>query len=113
LKNHLVPSSGPVNLHLHASTPPKFGPRGVIHSFALADGTQKIEDTGPLTKKRMEIIDDDITDRSAAFIEAQHKAGKLVFVWVNFTHMHFRTHEKPESVEQSRSLAELLPRRDD
>ena len=79
----------------------KFGPRGVIHSFALPDGTQKIEDTGPLTKKRMETIDDDIADRSAAFIESQHKAGKPVFVWVNFTHMHFRTHTKPESVGQS------------
>ena len=79
----------------------KFGPRGVIHSFALPDGTQKIEDTGPLTKKRMEIIDDDIAARSAKFIEDQHKAGKPVFVWVNFTHMHFRTHEKPESVGQS------------
>ena len=79
----------------------KFGPRGVIHSFALPDGTQKIEDTGPLTRKRMEIIDDDIADRSAAFIESQHKAGKPVFVWVNFTHMHFRTHAKPESVGQS------------
>ena len=79
----------------------KFGPRGVIHSFALPDGTQKIEDTGPLTKKRMETIDDDIAARSAAFIEAQHKAGKPVFVWVNFTHMHFRTHAKPESLGQS------------
>ncbi len=79
----------------------KHGPRGVIHSFALPDGSQKIEDTGPLTKKRMEIIDDDIADRSAAFIESQHKAGKPVFVWVNFTHMHFRTHTKPESVGQS------------
>jgi len=79
----------------------KFGPRGVIHSFALPDGKQKVEDTGPLTKKRMEIIDDDIADRSAAFIEAQHKAGKPVFAWVNFTHMHFRTHTKPESVGQS------------
>jgi arylsulfatase A-like enzyme len=79
----------------------KFGPRGVIHSFALPDGTQKIDDTGPLTKKRMEIIDDDCAARSAAFIEAQHKAGKPVFVWVNFTHMHFRTHAKPESLGQS------------
>jgi arylsulfatase len=79
----------------------RFGPRGVIHSFALPDGKQKIEDTGPLTKKRMETIDDDIADRAAAFIEAQHKAGKPMFVWVNFTHMHFRTHPKPESIGQS------------
>ena len=75
----------------------KFGPRGVIHSFA--DG--RIEDTGPLTKKRMETIDDDVAARSAEFIEKQHKAGKPFFVWVNFTHMHFRTHAKPESVGQA------------
>jgi arylsulfatase A-like enzyme len=78
-----------------------FGPRGVIHSFANPDGTQTIEDTGPLTKKRMETIDDDIADRSAEFIEKQAKAGKPMFVWVNFTHMHFRTHTKPESLGQS------------
>jgi arylsulfatase A-like enzyme len=78
-----------------------FGPRGVIHSFANPDGSQKIEDTGPLTKKRMETIDDDVATRAAAFIEAQAKAGKPLFVWVNFTHMHFRTHTKPESVGQA------------
>ena len=64
----------------------------MIHSFANPDGTQKIEDTGPLTKKRMETIDDDIAARAAEFIEKQAKAGKPMFVWVNFTHMHFRTH---------------------
>lgn len=79
----------------------RFGPRGVIHSFANPDGTQKIEDTGPLTKKRMETIDDDIAARAAEFIEKQAKAGTPMFVWVNFTHMHFRTHPKPESVGQS------------
>ena len=75
----------------------RFGPRGVIHSYA--DG--RVEDTGPLTKKRMETIDDDVAARAASFIEKQHKAGKPVFVWVNFTHMHFRTHAKPESVGQA------------
>jgi arylsulfatase len=75
----------------------KYGPRGVIHSFA--DG--RVEDTGPLTRKRMETIDDDVAARSAAFIEQQHAAGKPFFVWVNFTHMHFRTHPKPSSVGQS------------
>jgi len=79
----------------------QFGPRGVIHSWALPDGTQKIEDTGPLTKKRMETIDDDIAARAVAFLEQQNKSGKPVFLWVNFTHMHFRTHPKPESVGQS------------
>ena len=75
----------------------KFGPRGVIHSFANG----KIEDTGPLTRKRMVTIDDDIAARSAKFIEQQAKAGKPFFVWVNFTHMHFRTHTKPDSVGQA------------
>jgi arylsulfatase len=75
----------------------KFGPRGVIHSFANG----KIEDTGPLTKKRMETIDDDVAARSAKFIEDSARAGKPLFVWVNFTHMHFRTHVKPESAGQS------------
>ena len=79
----------------------RFGPRGVIHSFANPDGTQRIEDTGPLTRKRMETIDDDIAARASTFIEQQHKAGRPVFVWVNFTHMHFRTHPKPESVGQA------------
>jgi arylsulfatase A-like enzyme len=78
-----------------------YGPRGVIHSWANPDGTQKIEDTGPLTKKRMETIDDDIAARAAEFLEKQNKAGKPVFLWVNFTHMHFRTHEKPSSVGQA------------
>ncbi|MBW1818373.1 MAG: arylsulfatase, partial [Deltaproteobacteria bacterium] len=79
----------------------KFGPRGVMHSYALPDGTQKIEDTGPLTRKRMQTIDDDVAARSTEFIEKQHQAGKPFFVWVNFTHMHFRTHPKPESVGQA------------
>jgi arylsulfatase A-like enzyme len=79
----------------------KYGPRGVIHSYALPDGKQKIEDTGALTKKRMETIDDDIAARAAEFLENQHKAGKPVFLWVNFTHMHFRTHPKAGSVGQS------------
>lgn len=79
----------------------KYGPRGVMHSWANPDGTQKIEDTGPLTRKRMETIDDDIAARAAEFIEKQANAGKPMFVWVNFTHMHFRTHVKPESVGQS------------
>jgi arylsulfatase A-like enzyme len=75
----------------------RFGPRGVIHSFA--DG--RIEDTGPLTKKRMERIDGDIAARSADFIDQQVKANKPFYAWVNFTHMHLRTHAKPESVGQA------------
>lgn len=75
----------------------KYGPRGVLHSFS--DG--RIEDTGPLTRKRMETIDDDVANRAADFIERQAQADKPFFVWVNFTHMHFRTHVKPESRGQS------------
>lgn len=75
----------------------RFGPRGVIHSFA--DG--RIQDTGPLTRKRMETIDDDVTDRTLDFIEQTHREGKPFFVWWNSTHMHFRTHVKPSSVGKS------------
>src|SRR5512136_1371497 len=66
----------------------KFGPRGVIHSFA--DG--RIEDTGPLTKKRMETIDEEITAEALRFIDEAHAAGKPFFMWYNTTAMHFRTH---------------------
>jgi len=75
----------------------KFGPRGVIHSFANADGTQKIEDTGPLTKKRMETVDEEVTKAALAFMEKAHKDGKPFFVWWNSTRMHIFTHLKPDS----------------
>ena len=74
----------------------KFGPRGVIHSWANEDGTQKITDTGPLTKKRMETVDDETSDRAIEFIKEQQKAGKPWFVWWSGTRMHFRTHVKKE-----------------
>ena len=47
----------------------RFGPRGVIHSWAQPDGTQKIEDTGPLTRKRMETIDDEVTARTLEYLD--------------------------------------------
>ncbi len=72
----------------------KFGPRGVIHSWANKDGTQRIEDTGPLTKKRMETVDDETSDRAIEWIREQHAAGKPWFCWWNGTRMHFRTHVK-------------------
>ncbi len=75
----------------------KYGPRGVCTVLR----TVEFEDTGPLTRKRMETIDDDVADRAADFMERQTKADKPFFVWVNFTHMHFRTHVKPESEGQS------------
>jgi arylsulfatase len=70
----------------------KFGPRGVIRSYA--DG--RIEDTGPLTKKRMETIDDETVAAAIDFIERQNAAGKPWFVWWSGTRMHFRTHVKEE-----------------
>jgi len=70
----------------------RFGPRGVIHSYA--DG--RIEDTGPLTKKRMETIDDETVAAAIRFIEQANKDGKPFFVWWNGTRMHFRTHVKAE-----------------
>ncbi len=71
----------------------KYGPRGVIHSYA--DG--RIEDTGPLTKKRMETIDDETIEAAKKFITAAVKAKKSFFVWWNGTRMHFRTHVKAEN----------------
>ncbi|MEJ2137563.1 MAG: arylsulfatase, partial [Desulfofustis sp.] len=74
----------------------KFGPRGVIHSWAQDGGKQKIEDTGPLTKKRMETIDDVTSDAAIDFIRRQHETGTPWFVWWSGTRMHFRTHVKKE-----------------
>jgi arylsulfatase len=71
----------------------RFGPRGVIHSYA--DG--RIEDTGPLTKKRMETIDDEVTEHAIEFIKKAHAEGVPFFVWWNATHMHFRTHIPKEA----------------
>ncbi|MEZ5196150.1 MAG: sulfatase-like hydrolase/transferase [Bacteroidales bacterium] len=70
----------------------KYGPRGVIHSYA--DG--RIEDTGPLTKKRMETIDDESVEAAKKFIKEANDAGEPFFVWWNGTRMHFRTHVKEE-----------------
>jgi len=74
----------------------KYGPRGVIHSWANKDGTQRIEDTGPLTKKRMETVDDETSDAAIRFIREAQSAGKPWFVWWSGTRMHFRTHVKEE-----------------
>ncbi len=70
----------------------KFGPRGVIKSYA--DG--RIEDTGPLTRKRMETVDDETVAAALDFIDRQHAAGTPWFVWWSGTRMHFRTHIKDE-----------------
>jgi arylsulfatase len=76
----------------------KFGPRGVLHTYANADGTQKIEDTGPLTKKRMETVDEEFLEASLKFIDKAVKDDKPFFVWWNSTRMHIWTHLKKESV---------------
>jgi arylsulfatase len=91
----------------------KFGPRGVMDCKAADNddatvdprfgkvGKQVCKDTGPLTKKRMETIDDDIVARAVDFMTRQTKAGKPFFVWINTTHMHLRTHTKPQSLGQA------------
>jgi arylsulfatase len=71
----------------------KFGPRGVMKS--TADG--KIEDTGPLTRKRMETVDEEVTDGALDFINRAHAADKPFFLWWNSTRMHVWTHLKPAS----------------
>ena len=68
----------------------RFGPRGVIHSFAGG----RIEDTGPLTSTRMATIDDEVNGHALAFMDKAHAAKKPFFLWWNSTHMHFRTHVK-------------------
>jgi len=90
-----------------------YGPRGVMDCKASERddptvdprfgkvGRQMCRDTGPLTKERMLTIDDDIADRATDFIRRQKSASKPFFVWVNFTHMHLRTHTKPQSIGQS------------
>jgi arylsulfatase A-like enzyme len=75
----------------------KFGPRGVLHCYANPDGTQKIENTGPLTTKRMETVDEEFLDASVKFIEKAVKDEKPFFVWWNSTRMHIFTHLKKES----------------
>lgn len=78
-----------------------YGPRGVLHCWANGDGTQRIEDTGPLTRKRMETADEEFLAAAKDFIARQHDADTPFFVWFNTTHMHFRTHAKPESLGQA------------
>jgi arylsulfatase len=91
----------------------RFGPRGVIHSWATDQedpteqprwgrvGKQKIQDTGPLTIERMKTCDDEFVTAAKDWIGRQHQSGKPWFCWLNTTHMHLRTHTKPESVGQA------------
>jgi arylsulfatase A-like enzyme len=75
-----------------------FGPRGVLHCKADGKGGQTIRDTGPLTRKRMETIDEETLAAAQEFIRRQAAAGKPFFCWWNATRMHFRTHVRPEHI---------------
>src|SRR6201997_732484 len=90
-----------------------FGPRGVLDCVATNEddpteqprwgrvGKQKVKDTGPLTKKRMESIDEEITARAIQWMEQQAKADKPFFLWYNSTAMHFRTHVAEKNLGKS------------
>jgi arylsulfatase len=75
----------------------KFATRGVIHSWANPDGTQKIESTGPLNKKRMETVDEEFTREALRFMEEAKTEDKPFFLWWNSTRMHIWTRLKEES----------------
>ncbi len=91
----------------------KYGPRGVLDCKATNKddptehprwgrvGKQSIKDTGPLTKKRMETVDDEFEEKAEDYIRRQNKSGTPFFAWVNFTKMHAFTHTKPESLGQA------------
>jgi arylsulfatase len=104
----------------------KYGPRGVIHSWANPDGTQKVEDTGPLTVARMPHIDEEILAAADKFIDSSVQQKKPFFVWFNTTRMHVWTHLKQESdgvtgiglypdgmVEHDKMIGQLLKKLDD
>ncbi|MBL8127171.1 MAG: sulfatase-like hydrolase/transferase, partial [Chloroflexia bacterium] len=90
-----------------------FRPRGVIHSWATdvddatedarygRVGKQKIKDTGPLNIARMPTVDEEFRDAALDFIDREAASDTPFFVWFNSTHMHFRTHAKPESIGQA------------
>ncbi len=79
----------------------KYGPRGVLHCWADGKGGQKIENTGPLTKKRMETVDEEFLAAASEFIKKQDGASKPFFMWFNATHMHFRTHTREQDIGRS------------
>jgi arylsulfatase A-like enzyme len=104
----------------------EFGPRGVIHSWADGKGGQKVEDTGPLTRKRMETVDEEFHASAMKFIDKAHKENKPFFVWYNATRMHVWTRLKESSrgrtgiglypdgmVEHDDMVGEVLKKLDD
>ena len=85
----------------------RFGPRGVLRSTAVygEDGIdQEIEDTGPLTRERMETVDDETSEAAIDFIREQTEAGTPWFVWWSGTRMHFRTHVSEENREHANEV---------
>ena len=70
----------------------RFGPRNPLRAFAKADGTQSIEDTGPLTRERMRTFDDEVLEAGLDFIKRKHKEGQPFFLWMNSTRMHYPTY---------------------
>jgi len=104
----------------------QFGPRGVLKTWANPDGTQRIENTGPLTKKRMETVDGEFLDAALDFMDRSVKAGRPFFTWFNSTRMHIWTRLKAESqgktglglypdgmVEHDGHVGQLLQKLDD
>jgi arylsulfatase len=104
----------------------KFGPRGVLHSFADGKGGQKVEDTGPLSVARMPTIDKELFDGATKFIDHSVSENKPFFVWFCTTRMHVWTHLKKESqgttgiglypdgmVEHDKMVGEMLKKLDD
>jgi arylsulfatase len=91
----------------------RFRPRGVMHSWATEEddpsehprfgrvGKQKIEDTGPLTKKRMETCDTEFVAAAKDFIKRADDDDQPFFVWLNTTWMHFRVHPPEEIIGQA------------
>ena len=79
----------------------RFGPRGVIHSWANGDGTQRVEDTGPLTRERMKTVDEELLPEAQRFMRDASADETPFFLWFNTTHMHFRTHIKDGSRGQA------------
>jgi arylsulfatase len=75
----------------------RYATRGVIHSWANPDGTQRIQSTGPLNKKRMETVDEEVTRETIRFMEESKREDKPFFLWWNSTRMHIWTRLKPES----------------
>ncbi|NDG51115.1 MAG: arylsulfatase, partial [Rhodospirillales bacterium] len=104
----------------------QFGPRGVLKTWANADGTQRIENTGPLTMQRMETVDEEFLGGALDFIDRAHAANKPFFTWFNATRMHIWTRLKPASrgvtglgvyadgmVEHDGHVGQLLKKLDD